>query len=203
MEAMAGDSHVAGQPSSKRVADYALAKFKSFGLDAELRRVRGDDAVAARDHRRTGRAGEVHAADQGTGAAGRSRLRRSDAALQRLFRRRRRHRRSGLRQLRHARGLRAPEGAGHQRQGQDRARALRRRLARHQAEGGARERRDRLPDLFRSARRRLLPGRCVSGRSVSPRVRRAARQRDGHADSSGRSADARMGQRSRRPQEQA
>jgi N-acetylated-alpha-linked acidic dipeptidase len=36
MEAMAGDSHVAGQPSSKRVADYALAKFKSFGLDARL-----------------------------------------------------------------------------------------------------------------------------------------------------------------------
>ncbi len=34
MEAMAGDSHVAGQPSSKRVADYALAKFKSFGLNA-------------------------------------------------------------------------------------------------------------------------------------------------------------------------
>jgi N-acetylated-alpha-linked acidic dipeptidase len=34
MEAMAGDSHVAGQPSSKRVADYALTKFKSFGLDA-------------------------------------------------------------------------------------------------------------------------------------------------------------------------
>ncbi len=36
MEAMAGDSHVAGQPSSKRVADYALAKFKSFGLDARI-----------------------------------------------------------------------------------------------------------------------------------------------------------------------
>ena len=36
MEAMAGDSHVAGQPSSKRVADYALAKFKSFGLEARL-----------------------------------------------------------------------------------------------------------------------------------------------------------------------
>jgi N-acetylated-alpha-linked acidic dipeptidase len=36
MEAMAGDSHVAGQPSSKRVADYALAKFKSFGLNASL-----------------------------------------------------------------------------------------------------------------------------------------------------------------------
>jgi N-acetylated-alpha-linked acidic dipeptidase len=36
MEAMAGDPHVAGQPSSKKVADYALAKFKSFGLDAKI-----------------------------------------------------------------------------------------------------------------------------------------------------------------------
>lgn len=36
MEAIAGDPHVAGQPSSKRVADYALAKFKSFGLDANI-----------------------------------------------------------------------------------------------------------------------------------------------------------------------
>ena len=36
MEAMAGDSHVAGQPSSRKVAEYALAKFKSFGLDARI-----------------------------------------------------------------------------------------------------------------------------------------------------------------------
>src|ERR1051325_1413626 len=36
MEAMARQPHVAGQPSSKRVADYALAKFKSFGLDANF-----------------------------------------------------------------------------------------------------------------------------------------------------------------------
>jgi N-acetylated-alpha-linked acidic dipeptidase len=36
MEAMAGEPHVAGQPSSKKVADYALAKFKSFGLDAKI-----------------------------------------------------------------------------------------------------------------------------------------------------------------------
>src|SRR6185503_19334722 len=36
MEAMAGEPHVAGQPSSKKVADYALASFKSFGLDARL-----------------------------------------------------------------------------------------------------------------------------------------------------------------------
>jgi len=36
MEAMAGESHVAGQPSSKRVADWALAQFQSFGLDARI-----------------------------------------------------------------------------------------------------------------------------------------------------------------------
>jgi N-acetylated-alpha-linked acidic dipeptidase len=36
MEAIAHTPHVAGQPSSKRVADYALDKFKSFGLDAKL-----------------------------------------------------------------------------------------------------------------------------------------------------------------------
>ena len=36
MEAMAGEPHVAGQPSSRKVAEYALAKFKSFGLDAKF-----------------------------------------------------------------------------------------------------------------------------------------------------------------------
>jgi N-acetylated-alpha-linked acidic dipeptidase len=36
MEAIAHTPHVAGQPSSKRVADYALAKFKEFGLDARF-----------------------------------------------------------------------------------------------------------------------------------------------------------------------
>jgi N-acetylated-alpha-linked acidic dipeptidase len=36
MEAMAGEPHVAGQPSSRKVAEYALAKFKSFGLDARI-----------------------------------------------------------------------------------------------------------------------------------------------------------------------
>ncbi len=36
MEAIAGEPHVAGQPSSKRVADYALAKFRSWGLNAQI-----------------------------------------------------------------------------------------------------------------------------------------------------------------------
>ena len=80
---------------------------------------------------------------------------------------------------------------GHQRQGQDRAGALRRQLARHQAEGRGRARRDRLHHLFGSARGRLLPGRGLSRRPVPRLGHDPARQRDGHAALSRRSVDAR------------
>ena len=36
MAVMAGEPHVAGRPGSKRVADYALQQFKSWGLDARI-----------------------------------------------------------------------------------------------------------------------------------------------------------------------
>lgn len=36
MLAMASEPHVAGQPASRRVADYALEKFKSWGLNAQI-----------------------------------------------------------------------------------------------------------------------------------------------------------------------
>src|SRR5262245_28514520 len=36
MLAMAGEPHVAGRPASRRVAEYALEKFKSWGLDARI-----------------------------------------------------------------------------------------------------------------------------------------------------------------------
>ncbi|MGE0461489.1 MAG: M28 family peptidase [Vicinamibacterales bacterium] len=36
MEAMAGEPHVAGRPGSRKVAEYALEKFKSWGLDARI-----------------------------------------------------------------------------------------------------------------------------------------------------------------------
>jgi N-acetylated-alpha-linked acidic dipeptidase len=36
MTVMAGEPHVAGRPGSKRVADYALQQFKSWGLDARI-----------------------------------------------------------------------------------------------------------------------------------------------------------------------
>jgi N-acetylated-alpha-linked acidic dipeptidase len=36
MSVMAAEPHVAGQPSSRRVAEYALEKFKSWGLNAQI-----------------------------------------------------------------------------------------------------------------------------------------------------------------------
>ena len=57
---------------------------------------------------------------------------------------------------------------GVSREGRDRHRALRRVVARHQAEGRGRTRRRRLPDLFRSARRRLFRGRRVPQGPMRP-----------------------------------
>ena len=36
MTAMAGEPHVAGRPGSRKVAEYALGQFKSWGLDAKI-----------------------------------------------------------------------------------------------------------------------------------------------------------------------
>lgn len=36
LTAIAGEPHVAGQPSSRTVAEYALAKFKSWVLNAQI-----------------------------------------------------------------------------------------------------------------------------------------------------------------------
>ena len=92
-----------------------------------------------------------------------------------------------------SRGLRLLEAAGHRRQRQDRHRAIRIELAWSEAEGRLRARSRRLPDLFRSQRRRLLRGRHLSARAVPPQGWRAARQRDGYGGVSRRSALSRMG----------
>ena len=79
---------------------------------------------------------------------------------------------AGLRQLRRSRRLRAPRAAGHLGQGRDRDRALRRVLARHQAQGGRRARRGRLPHLLRSRATTATP-RATSTRRA-PSARRTA-----------------------------
>ena len=75
----------------------------------------------------------------------------------------------------------AARAARHLGQGRDRDRQVRPLVARHQAQGGGRARRGRLPHLLRPARRRLSRGRRLSRRPVPPAGRRAARQRAGHA----------------------
>ena len=74
--------------------------------------------------------------------------------------------------------------------GADRHRALRRVVARHQAEGRRRAWRHRVPHLLRSERRRVLRRGGVPGGPDAEQGRRAARQRDGHARASRRPADA-------------
>ena len=83
---------------------------------------------------------------------------------------------------------------GHFREGRDRDRALRRLLARHQAQSCRRTWRGGLPDLFRSARRRIL-SKAKFFRTARG-VRRDGVQRGsvhGHARLSWRSADAGRG----------
>ena len=63
--------------------------------------------------------------------------------------------------------------------GRHRHRQVRQFLARDQAQGRRRTRRNRLPDLFRPCRRRLRRGQCFPARSHAPFRRRAARQRSG------------------------
>ena len=124
---------------------------------------------------------------------------RAASRLQRLLDRWRRDRAAGLRELRHPGRLRDARPPGHLRQGRDRDRALRRLVARHQAQGRGRARRGRLPHLLRPARGRLLPGRRLSQGPVPQRRRRAARQRHGYAGLSRRSADARRRRHARMP----
>src|SRR5208283_4197687 len=91
---------------------------------------------------------------------------RAVANLQRVFKGWRRHRAPRLRKLRDTGGLRSIGKAGCIGEGGDRNRALRAFLARHQAQGCRGARRDRLPDLLRSSRRRLFSRRDVSRRRL-------------------------------------
>ena len=89
--------------------------------------------------------------------------------------------------------------AGCQRQRQDRHRALRRRLARVEAQARAGSRRDRMHHLLRPGGGRLFGRRDLSRRSDAPAPRHAARLGARHGSLSRRSADARASVRPRTP----
>ncbi len=104
--------------------------------------------------------------------------------------RRRGHRPHHLRQLRHARRLQGAPAHGRRGQGQDRGHALRRRLARAEAEAGPGPRRGRRHPLFRPARRRLWRRPRLSGRPRPSAHGHPARLGGGHHHLSRRSPDA-------------
>ncbi len=131
------------------------------GLRDRDRTVRRPLPDADRPRAGTRRAAEGRGEDRRADPQGRQHFRsdrRAAAGLQRLFGGWRRHRGTRLRELRRAARLRRARRTRHRRQRQDRDRALRRLVARHQAEGRGRTRRDRMPDLLRPARRRLRAG---------------------------------------------
>ena len=143
---------LAVREAERRVAGQGLSK---LGPRRQNRTVRGALPHPEGAGGRTGGPDPLRRQAAGAGGA-RGRLvgpaDRTAADLQRLLDRRRRDRPAGLRQLRHPVRLRRTRPPRDFRQGRDRDRQVRRFLARHQAEGGRRARRYRLPDLLRSRR---------------------------------------------------
>ncbi len=158
MQRLSARPHHVGSPYDKDNAEWIAAKSKEWGLDAQIEIF---DVLFPTPKERALEMIEpthVHREDRGAGRRRRPHLRparRAASRLQRLLDRWRRHRAAGLRELRHPRRLRRARPPRRLREGRHRDRALRRLLARHQAQGRGRTWRRRLPDLFRSARRRL------------------------------------------------
>ena len=172
MQRLSARPHHVGSPYDKDNAEWIAAKAKEWGLDAQIETF---DVLFPTPKERalemiepthfTAKLAEPAVAGDPTSAQQSEQL----PGLQRLLHRWRRHRAAGLRQLRHPGGLRGTRSPRHLREGRHRDRALRRILARHQAQGGGRARRRRLPHLFRPARRRLRAGRRLPRRSRSAR----------------------------------
>ena len=175
VERLSSRPHHVGSAWGKDNAEWMARLFRSWGYDTTIEtyevlfptpKARLVEMLAPQGlPRRARRAAARRGRDLGPGG-------RAAADVQRLLEGRRRDRRARVRELRRARGLRGARAARHRRQGQDRDRALRPLVARHQAEGRGRARRHRLPDLLRPARRRLLR-RATPTRRAATAARRA------------------------------
>ena len=174
MRRMSARPHHVGSPYDKDNAEWILAQFKEWGFDAHIEtfdvlfptpKERALEMVEPT--RFTAKLEEPALPADPTS----TQTIRAAAHLQRLLDRWRRDRAAGLREFRHSGGLREARSPGHFGEGRDRDRQVRRILARHQAQGGGRARRGRLPDLFRPARRWLHARRRLPEGSVAqPRM---------------------------------
>ncbi len=105
MQRLSARPHHVGSPYDKDNAEWMLAKFKEWGLDASIETFDVLFPTPKVRDRRTGRAHKIHCQAAGTGAGRRSHLQpasRTASHLQRLLGRRRRYRAAGVRQLRHS-----------------------------------------------------------------------------------------------------
>ncbi len=161
MQRLSARPHHVGSPYDKDNAEWMLAKFKEWGLDANIESFDVLFPTPKDPPRGAHRAHQIHRQTAGAGAGHRSHFQpaiRTTSYLQRLLRRWRRHRSARLRQLRHPGGLRKAGTHGSLGQGRHRNLALRKFLARYQAQGCGRARGRRMPHLLRSRRRRLRAG---------------------------------------------
>ena len=70
MQTITAEPHHAGSPGSRKVADYVLGKFKSWGLDASIEEFEALMPYPDRARRRAGRAGALRRAAEGTAGRG-------------------------------------------------------------------------------------------------------------------------------------
>ena len=151
----AAQPRIALWPGQRRVARGTVPVVGMADLDRQLP---GPLPDAKGAHRRAGGTHPIPGGAPGTDPERRPDQRAAEGAapdLQRLLDRRRRDGPAGVRQLRDAGGLRPPRSDGDLGAGRDRPGALRRRVARPQAQARGGARRRGLPDLFRSAGRRF------------------------------------------------
>ncbi len=165
MKLLAAEPNHVSSPHDKSNADQILAWFKQWGWDAHIETFWVLYPTPVSETLELVGSAKVHR--HAAGAADSRRLQRDRdrsraARLCRLPERRRCHCRTGLRQLRNAGRLQDAPAPGRQRQRQDCHRALRRRLARVEAQAGVRSRRDRMHHLLRPC-----PGRLFDRRDLS------------------------------------
>ncbi len=153
MRRLSARPHHVGSPYDKENAEWILARFKEWGLDAHIEtfdvlfptpKIRVLEMVEP-----TKFTAKLEEPALGSRSHLESEIR-TASHLQRLFHRRRRDRAAGLRELRTARRLREARPPGHLGEGRDRDREILRILARRETESCSRARSHRLPHLFRT-----------------------------------------------------
>ena len=174
MERMSAEPHIAGSPRPRLLPIYALGLFREWGLDTKDRAIRSASSLPQVSTARNDRSREVQREARRAGARSRTAIPATRIRSRRLTRTRAMAMLpdTGVCELRRSRGLRVAGKLGIDVKGKivmaRYGKSWRGTKAKVAQEHGA----IALPDLFRSARGRILPGRRLSAGARS--VRRMA-----------------------------